>query len=56
MHERNKNLVVRIDDGERKKLLALEEALDENASRLIRKWIAQHYAAQFGDAAPRVKR
>jgi hypothetical protein len=49
MRERTKSLVVRIDADERAKLSALEDAEDENASRLVRKWIAQHYKAAFGD-------
>lgn len=53
MRERSKNLVVRIDDEERAKLAALEDAQDENASRLVRRWIAQHYAATFGNAPPK---
>jgi hypothetical protein len=55
MRDRTKNLVIRIDDEERAKLRALEDAQDENASRLVRRWIAQHYAAQFGDMAPHTK-
>lgn len=54
MRERNKNLVIKIDEEERAQLTALENAEDENASRLVRKWIGQHYAARFG-AAPATK-
>ena len=54
MRERTKNLVVKIDDEERAQLAALEDAEDENASRLVRRWIGQHYAARFG-AAPATK-
>jgi hypothetical protein len=50
MRDRTKNLVVKIDEEERAKLAALEDADDENASRLVRKWIALNYAARFGNA------
>jgi hypothetical protein len=53
MKERDRNLVIRIDGGERAKLKALEDAQDENASRLVRRWIREHYSAAFGDVAPR---
>ena len=52
MRTRETNLVVRIDEEERAKLRALEADQDENASRLVRKWIATHYRATFGEKAP----
>jgi hypothetical protein len=53
--DRTKNLVVRIDAEERAQLAALEDAGDENASRLVRKWISLNYRAAFGDVAPKPK-
>ena len=50
MRDRTKNLVIKIDDEERAQLAALEDVEDENASRLVRKWIALNYAARFGTA------
>ena len=55
MADRKKHLVVRISEAERAKVAALEEALDENASRLVRRWITVHYDAAVveGKVRPR---
>ena len=56
MRERNKNLVVRVDELEHSRLRALSEAADMPAAFLVRKWIGDHYAAKFGDVDPKPAR
>jgi hypothetical protein len=53
MRDRNRNLVVRIDDKEHDRLRALADAADMPAAFLVRKWIAQHYEAAFGAVEPK---
>ena len=52
MRERNRNLVVRIDEKEHAMAHALAEVQDEPIARIVRRFIRDAYAARFGEAKP----
>ena len=43
---------IRVTDRERKMLHAVAHAADETAAQLVRRFIKQRYAAEFGEADP----
>lgn len=49
---RVRRFVIPVDDGELAKLSALAAEADTSLSNVVRNWIADHYAASFGDAPP----
>lgn len=49
---RGRRFFFKADDSELAKLSALATEADTSRSKLVRKWIADHYAASFGDAPP----
>ena len=54
MRERERSMVVKVDDGELAKAHALAQAGDEPISFMVRRWIEERYSARFGDAVPPV--
>ena len=54
MRERERSLVVKVDDDELAKLHVLANAGDEPISVMLRRWISERYTARFGDIAPPV--
>ncbi len=52
MKERERNLVVRVDDQELAMLHAVANDRDEPIARVVRKFIRDAYGAKFGDAVP----
>lgn len=52
MHERERNLVVRVDDEELAMAHALADAGDEPIARVVRRMIRHEYADKFGTAKP----
>ena len=52
MRERERSMVVKVDEGELAKAHALAHAGDEPISFMVRRWIEERYSARFGDAAP----
>ncbi len=53
MKNREHNLNVRVDENELAMIHALAEVSDEPATRLVRRWIQEHYVARFGVTPPR---
>ena len=51
-HERERNLVVRVDDEELAMAHALADAGDEPIARVVRRMIRHEYADKFGTAKP----
>jgi hypothetical protein len=52
MRERERSMVVKVDDGDLAKAHALAEPGDEPISFMVRRWIEERYSARFGDAVP----
>jgi hypothetical protein len=52
MRERDRTLSIRLDDDELARLHALAETRDMPIGMLVRSWLADHWRASFGDAAP----
>ena len=52
MRERERSLMVKVDDDELAQLHALANAGDEPISVMLRRWLAERYVARFGEAAP----
>lgn len=53
MHERKRNLVVRVDDVELDMAHALATAQDTPIAQVIRKFIRDAYGAMYGTAKPK---
>lgn len=53
MHERNKNLVVRLDATELDMVHAVANAQDTPISQVIRRFIRDSYGALYGAAKPK---
>lgn len=51
MHERNRNLVVRLDEREHAMVRALAEATDKPATMIVRELLRAAYLDRFGVAA-----
>ncbi len=52
MRERDRSLVIKVDDDELARFHALANAGDEPISVMLRRWLAERYTAKFGDAKP----
>lgn len=48
--------MVKLTSDELARIHALADEADEPVSRLVRRWIVQHYAATFGDTTPKAKK
>jgi hypothetical protein len=55
MHERTKNLVVRLDEQEHRMVQALAEAHDEPMTTVVRKLLKAAYVERFGVTPPKTK-
>jgi hypothetical protein len=51
-HERNRNLVVRLDEQELRMVQALSEARDEPMTMVVRRLLKQAYVDRFGITPP----
>ena len=54
MRERERSMVVKVDDTELAKAHALAQAGDEPISMMVRRWIDERYTARFGEQVPPV--
>lgn len=52
MHERTRNLVVRLDDQEHAMVRALAEATDKPATMIVRELLKAAYVDRFGFRPP----
>jgi hypothetical protein len=52
MHDRNRNLVVRLDEQELAMAKAVAEATDEPMTRLVRRLLRDAYVSRFGLTPP----
>lgn len=52
-HERNRNLVVRLDEQEHAMVQALSEAADEPMTMIVRRLLKAAYVERFGVTPPK---
>lgn len=52
MRDRSRTLSIRLDDTELATAHALADHADMHIGALLRRWLAEHWRATFGDAAP----
>jgi hypothetical protein len=55
MHERKRNLVVRLDEDEHAMAVAIAEARDEPMAVVVRKLLRAEYVDRIGLAPPKTK-
>ncbi|MGO8998436.1 MAG: hypothetical protein ACLQVI_34380 [Polyangiaceae bacterium] len=52
MRDRNRTLSIRLDDSELARFHALSEQADLPIGAMVRRWLADHWRATYGDAPP----
>ncbi len=52
MRDRNRTLSIRLDDSELARFHHLAEREDMPVGAMVRRWLADHWRATYGDAVP----